>query len=134
MFRVPLQFIARWISIIEQIQFMFDTLSNLFELLQIYSRYGLFVLALIDSMLVFIAAKKGIKQEITIFRGFLEFHHKYGLWKTTCTKIIVSLLLGYPIVLFARPALFLLYSIHVIIFEYRLFFKTYNSGSLQDGN
>ena len=112
---------------------MFDTLSNLFELLQIYSRYGLLVLVLIDSMLVVITAKKGINQEITIFRGFLEFHHKYGLWKITCAKIIVSLLAGYPIVVFGRPALFLLYSIHVIIFAYRLVFKTYISGNLQNG-
>ena len=106
---------------------MFDTFSKLFELLQICARYGLLALALIDSMLVAIAAKKGIKQEIAIFRGFLEFHYKYGLWKTTCAKIIVSLLAGYPIVVFGRPALFLFYSIHVIIFAYRLFFKTRTS-------
>ena len=96
----------------------------MFELLQICARYGLLALALIDSMLVFITAKRGIKNEITIFTGFLEFHHKYGLWKTTCAKSIVSLLVGYPTVVFGRAALFLLYCIHVIVFAYRLFFKS----------
>ena len=103
---------------------MIDTLSILFELLQICARYGLLVLALIDSILIAIAAKKEVRHEITIFRGFIEFHHKHGLWKTAGAKIILSLIVGYPSVVFGRLALFLFYLIHVTIFFYRLFAKT----------
>lgn len=99
---------------------MLYTVSWLFELLQISARYGLVGLVLIDSVLIVVAEKRAIRYNITIFRGFLEFHCRYGFWKITCTKVIVSVLVGYPAVVFGRPALFLFYSIHVVVFCYRL--------------
>ena len=102
---------------------MFDTLSWLFELLEICARYGLAGLVLIDSILIVVAEKRAIRHNITIFRGFLEFHRRFGFWKITCAKVLVSVLAGYPTVVFGRPALFMFYFIHVIVFGYRLFCK-----------
>ena len=92
---------------------------------EISARYGLFVLVLIDSIFVMVATRRGIEQEITIFGGFLGFHRRNGFWKTTCAKVVVSILAGYPTVVFGRPALFLIYSVHVVVFAYKLFFKKY---------
>ena len=87
---------------------MVNTLSELFELLRIFARYGLLVLVLIDALLIITAAKRGIDKEITIFNGFLGLHYKYGIWRTNCAKVFVSILVWYPPVIFGRIPLFLL--------------------------
>ena len=94
--------------------------KNIFELMEMIARYGLLPLVLIESMLIAIVVKKGYDHEIAIISGLIPFHVKHGLLKTTCIKALVAVLISYPVVIFSRLALFLIYSVHVIVFAYRL--------------
>jgi hypothetical protein len=57
---------------------------------------GLPSFALIDSLLVWIAHKKGVTEEIGISPGWLAFHYKYGILRINICKIIVFGFLGFP--------------------------------------
>lgn len=86
--------------------------------------YGFPILSLIDSALIAMATKKGMKGE-PVFRGWLELHRKYGIWEVSLAKIVVSLILPWPeLTPEPRVWLLVLYFMHVGVLFCRLLLKS----------
>lgn len=58
--------------------------------------YGFPSFALIDSLLVWIARRRGIVDEIGLSPGWYAFHYKYGILRVNICKILLFCFLGFP--------------------------------------
>lgn len=96
------------------------------DIIRLVIVYGFLLLSIVDSILILIASRRGIKENIAGFPNWIGIHHKYGIWKVNFIKIVLSIIFPYPeISLNPRLGILFLYLFHVIIFSYRLFFRKY---------
>ena len=104
---------------------------SLHDIIRLVIVYGFLILSIIDSILILIASKRGIKKNIAGFPNWLGLHYKYGIWKVNFIKIVLSIIFPYPeISLNPRLGILFLYLIHEIVFSYRLIFRRYG---IKDG-
>ena len=106
-----------------------------YKILKILVSYGFFVLSVVDSALIVIASKKGIKENIALFPGWINFHYKYGIWKINVIKILLSVIFPYPeLALSPRIGILFFYLCHVIVFSVKLFLRAHPEHRNQTGS
>jgi hypothetical protein len=99
-------------------------LSSPYDVMRFAIQYGFFFLSIADSILVVIASKLKITDNIAGFPMWLKLHYRYGIWKVNIIKLFISIILPYPeLALSPRFGLLFFYFIHVLVFSYRLFSK-----------
>jgi len=102
----------------------FVSANSSYEIMKLAIQYGFLFLSIVDSILVVIASRLKIAENIAGFPGWLKLHYKYGIWKVNVIKLLISIILPYPeLALSPRIGLLFFYFIHVFIFSYRLFLK-----------
>jgi len=96
-----------------------------FEYLKFFMIYGIVVMGIIDTALIYIGSKKKVESNVCEIKGYLELHQKYGIWKISSIRIVLLVSISYIIYMSLNPLINIqgLYLIHIVIFAYRLFFK-----------